>query len=70
MMFPKNSAILKLKTFLKIVESEISLIEAIIDIPIQDDYYSVSYVETRSTEYNLQTPNNSPMASTILITNN
>ena len=70
MMFPKNSAILKLKTFLKIVESEISLIEAIIDIPIQDDYYSVSYVETPSTEYNLQTPNNSPMASTILITNN
>ena len=44
------------------------------DIPIHDDSYSVSHVETPLTEYNLQTPNNSPIASTIpetqeLITN-
>ena len=45
-----------------------------IEIPIHDDTYSVSHVETPSIEYNLQTPNNSPIASTIpeaqeLITN-
>ena len=39
-----------------------------------DDSYPVSHVEKPSTEYNLQTPNNSPLASTIpeteqLITN-
>ena len=44
------------------------------EIPIHDDSYSISDVETPSTEYNLQTPNNSPIASTIpetqeLITN-
>ena len=42
--------------------------------PIHDDSYSVSQVETPSTEYNLKTPNNNPIASTIpeiqeLITN-
>ena len=36
-----------------------------IEIPIHDDSYSVSHVETPSTEYNLQTPNNSPITSTI-----
>ena len=41
---------------------------------IHDDSYSVSQVETPSTEYNLKTPNNNPIASTIpeiqeLITN-
>ena len=36
-----------------------------IDIPIHDDSYSVSHVETPSREYNLQTPNNSPIASTM-----
>ena len=51
-----------------------TLNDVIIDIPIHDDSYSVSHVETPSTEYNLQTPNNSPIASTIpetqeLITN-
>ena len=62
------------------VESEISLIEAIprndvtIEIPIHDDSYSVLHAETPSTEYNLQTPNNSTIACTIpeipeLITN-
>ena len=55
------------------VESDISLIEAIprlndvtIEIPIHDDSYSVSHFEIPSTEYNLQTPNNSLVASTIL----
>ena len=43
-------------------------------IPIHDDSYSISHVETSSTEYNLQTPNNSPIISPIpetqeLITN-
>ena len=62
------------------VESEINLIEAIprndvrIEIPIHDDSYSVLHAETPSTEYNLQTPNNSTIACTIpetpeLITN-
>ena len=51
-----------------------TLNDVTIDIPIHDDSYSVSHVETPSTEYNLQTPNNSPIASTIpetqeLITN-
>ena len=36
-----------------------------IEIPIHDDSYFVSLVETPSTEYNLQTSNNSPIASTI-----
>ena len=35
------------------------------ETPIHDDSYSASPVETSSTEYNLQTPNNSPIASTI-----
>ena len=55
------------------VESDISLIEAIprlndvtIEILIDDDSYSVSHFETPSTEYNLQTPNKSLVASTIL----
>ena len=34
-----------------------------IKIQIHEDSYSVSHVETPSTEYNLQTPNNSPIAS-------
>ena len=51
-----------------------TLNDVTIEIPIHGDSYSVSHVETRSTEYNLQTPNNSPTASTIpetqeLITN-
>ena len=51
-----------------------TLYDVTIEIPIHDDSYSVSRVETPSTEYNLQTPNNSPIASTIpetqeLITN-
>ena len=36
-----------------------------IEIPIHNGSYSVSHAETLSTEYNLQTPNNSPIASTI-----
>ena len=36
-----------------------------IEIAIHDDSYSVLHVETPSTEYNLQTPNNSPIVSTI-----
>ena len=36
-----------------------------IEIPIHGDSYSASHVETSSTEYNLQTPNNGPIASTI-----
>ena len=35
------------------------------ETPIHDDSYSASPVETSSTEYNLQTPNNGPIASTI-----
>ena len=51
-----------------------TLYDVTIEIPIHDDSYSVSRVETPSTEYNLQTPNNSPIVSTIpetqeLITN-
>ena len=42
-----------------------TLNDVTIEIPIHDDSYSVSHVETRSTEYNLQTSNNSPTASTI-----
>ena len=41
-----------------------------IEIPIHDDSYSVSHVETPSTEYNLQTPNNSPITSTLPETQN
>ena len=52
-----------------------TLNDVTIGIPIHDDdSYSVSHVEKPSTEYNLQTPNNSLLASTIpeteeLITN-
>ena len=51
-----------------------TLDDVTIEIPIHDDFYSVSHVEIPSTEYNLQTPNSSPIASTIpgtqeLITN-
>ena len=51
-----------------------TLNDVTIEIPIHDDSYSVSHVETPSTGYSLQTPNNSPIASTIpetqeLITN-
>ena len=51
-----------------------TLNDVTIEIPIHGDYYSVSHIKTPSTEYNLQTPNNSPIASTIpetqeLITN-
>ena len=51
-----------------------TLNDVTIEIPIHEDSYSVSHVETSSTEYNLQTPNDSPIASTIpetqeLITN-
>ena len=51
-----------------------TLNDVTIEILTNDDSYSVSHVETPSTEYNLQTPNNSPIASTIpetqeLITN-
>ena len=35
-----------------------ALNDVTIEIPIHDDSYSVSHVETSSTEYNLQTPNN------------
>ena len=54
--------------------SSFTLNDVTIKIQKHDDSYSVSHVETRSTEYNLQTPNNSPIASTIpekqeLITN-
>ena len=45
-----------------------------LEIPIHGNSYSVVHVETPSTEYNLETPNNSSIASTIpkaqeLITN-
>ena len=51
-----------------------TLNDVTIEIRIHDDSYSVSHVETPSAEYNLQTPNSSPIASTIpgtqeLITN-
>ena len=42
-----------------------TLNDATIEIPIHDDSNSVSHVETPSTEYSLQTHNNSPIASTI-----
>ena len=42
-----------------------TLNDVTIEIPIHDDSYSDSNVETASTEYNLQTPNNSPIVSTI-----
>ena len=43
-----------------------SLSDVTIEIRIHDDdSYSVSHADTASTEYNLQTPNNSPIASTI-----
>ena len=42
-----------------------TLNDVTIEILTNDDSYSVSHVETPSTEYNLQTPNNSPIASTI-----
>ena len=42
-----------------------TLNDVTIEIPIHDDSYSVSHVETPLTEYNLQTPNNSPIASAI-----
>ena len=46
-----------------------TLNDVTIETPIHDDdSYSVSHIETPSTEYNLLTPNNSPMASTILET--
>ena len=36
-----------------------------IEISLHDDSHSFSHVETPSTEHNLQTSNNSPIASTI-----
>ena len=42
-----------------------SLSDVTIEIRMHDDSYSVSHADTASTEYNLQTPNNSPIASTI-----
>ena len=44
-----------------------SLSDVAIEIRIHDDddSYSVSHADTASTEYNLQTPNNSPIAFTI-----
>ena len=82
-MFQKNSSIFDLKIFLKNGKirnkpnrgnPSFTLNDVTIEIPIHEDSYSVSHVETPSTEYNLQTPNNSPIASTIpetqeLITN-
>ena len=41
------------------------LSDVTIETRIRDDSYSASPVETSSTEYNLQTPNNGPIASTI-----
>ena len=51
-----------------------TLNDVTIEIPIHDDSYSASHVEIPSTEYNLQTPTSSPIASAIpekqeLITN-
>ena len=42
-----------------------TLNDVTIEIPIHDDSYSASNVEIPSTEYNLQTPHSSPIASTI-----
>ena len=42
-----------------------TLNDVTIEIPIHDNSYSVWHVETPSTEYNLQTPNNNLTASTI-----
>ena len=42
-----------------------TLKDVTIEIPIHDDSYFTSHVEIPSTEYNLQTPNSSPIASTI-----
>ena len=42
-----------------------TLNDVTIEIPIHGDSYSVLHVETPSTEYNLQTPDNSLIASTI-----
>ena len=52
----------------------LTLNDVTIKIPIHDDSYSVSHAETPSTVYDLQTPSNSPIVSTIpetqeLITN-
>ena len=51
-----------------------TLNDVTIEIPMHGDSYSVWHVETPSTEYNLQTANDSPIASTVpetqaLITN-
>ena len=42
-----------------------ALNHVLIEIPINDDSYSVSHVVIPSREYNIQTPNNNPIASTI-----
>ena len=42
-----------------------TLKDVTIEIPIHDDSYFTSHVEIPSTEYNLQTPNSSPITSTI-----
>ena len=42
-----------------------TLNDVTIEIPIHDNSYSFSHVETPSKEYNPQTPNNSPIASMI-----
>ena len=42
-----------------------ALNHVLIEIPINDDSYSVSHVVIPSTEHNIQTPNNNPIASTI-----
>ena len=44
---------------------ELCINDVTIEILIYDDSYSVSHVETPSPEYSLQTPNCSPIASTI-----
>ena len=51
-----------------------TLNDVTIEIPLHNNCYSTLHVETPSTEYNLQIPNNSPIISTIpetqkLITN-
>ena len=42
-----------------------TLNDVTIEIPMHDDCYSISHVETPSTEHSLRTLNNSPIASTI-----
>ena len=72
--FTKRSSKFRIENLLKIGRirnipnrdnPSFTLNDVTVEIPIHDHSYSISHVETPSTEYNLQSPNNSPIASTI-----